>query len=1028
MMRKWTLLLFACFAGFLSANAQQLCGFDKVHLKLKQNNAAYLQKVLDTKTHWVQLQQNINNGLVVTNNGDTIYQMPVVIHVIHTGGVVGSIYNPTDAQLTGMVDYLNQSYAATYAAYPDSSNGGTYFPVKFIMAQRDPQCNATTGIVRVDGSGLAGYTANGVNLDNTNGADEATVKALSNWNHNDYYNIWVVDKIDGANGTAGTFVAGYAYFPGAPATIDGTIMLATQAIAGQITLPHEVGHAFGVYHTFEGGSSTVCPTNNNCATDGDEVCDTDPEMQSVFNCPTGTNPCTGTPFGAIVHNFMDYSSCQDRFTKGQRTKWIYNMLNNRASLLSSLGGLAPGTATVAATCIPTITNAGNTLDVGPVEVKLNDMTATTDGGYTGDGNLVYIDKTCIQRANVQLGQSYDLSVQTGAYAEDVAVYIDYNNDGTFAASELVYSHVGNASNQVHATTITIPSTGVVTCTPLRMRVVADRSSAGMPTACSALAYGQAEDYSVIVQGPSGAAGNTVAIIAGGNPSCNGSTLTFVATPSGTPTAATYKWYINGVYSGTAADTFITAAPVNGDVVTAKIFYLGPCGFDSSVSSNSVTVIRAASVAPIVTIALTTGQNPGCAGQALTFTATPTTGGTAPMYTWLINGNPAGAAQLADSFVTSSLSNGSVVSVQMASNSSCASPSTATSTGITVNFTTITASVTNTMITGINPACAGDVHQFKATPTNGGTAPTYKWYVNGTYTGVTTDTFTTTTLTNGAIVTVKMTSNNTCVGTPLVTSNQIVIVINPTVTPTLAINITQGSNPGCTDTLIVFTATGANLGPNNVYTWYINGVASGVGGPTFPSSTFQNGDVITARVITTGTGCRTTDTAMSSATTLVLGTTPAPPVISFINGQLIADPASAVQWYGPNGIIPGAISITYNPTTQGLYYAVSIGTTGCKSTESNVLLVSLLSIGNYDMSGVTMYPNPAASSLTIDWGGSLVSAQITLYTTTGQKVLTATADHESRKTLNVANLPSGIYFLMLQDATGKTGMVQVQVQH
>jgi len=81
MMRKWTLLLLACFALGLPAMAQRTCGFDKVHLKLRQNSAAYQQKVLDTKTKWVQLQQSINNGLVVTNNGDTIYQMPVVIHV-----------------------------------------------------------------------------------------------------------------------------------------------------------------------------------------------------------------------------------------------------------------------------------------------------------------------------------------------------------------------------------------------------------------------------------------------------------------------------------------------------------------------------------------------------------------------------------------------------------------------------------------------------------------------------------------------------------------------------------------------------------------------------------------------------------------------------------------------------------------------------------------------------------------------------------------------------------------------------------
>ncbi len=76
----------------------------------------------------------------------------------------------------------------------------------------------------------------GVRSQSTTGALEADLKALSLWPANQYYNIWIVSRIDGKDGypgTIGPFVAGYAYFPGAPARYDGTIMLASEAVAGQ---------------------------------------------------------------------------------------------------------------------------------------------------------------------------------------------------------------------------------------------------------------------------------------------------------------------------------------------------------------------------------------------------------------------------------------------------------------------------------------------------------------------------------------------------------------------------------------------------------------------------------------------------------------------------------------------------------------------------------------------------------------------------------------------------------------------------
>lgn len=1034
MIKKLSYLIVVLLAFGSLASAQPRCGFDAIHAQSLANKPAYAQKVSRFNTSWANYNQtstpNLPQGLITNTPFGIVYEIPVVIHVIHTGGAVGTTYNPSDAQLIGMIDYLNATYAATWAGYPDSLSGGTRFPVKFILAKRTPNCGATTGINRVNGSGLTGYVANGINLDQTSGANDPVVKALSKWSNHDYYNIWVVNRIDGMDGTSGTFVAGYAYFPGAGSDIDGTVMLATQARSGQKTLPHEIGHAFGLYHTFQGGSTSVCPTNANCNVDGDMICDTEPQRQSNFNCPSDPNPCTGISYNNVQRNIMDYSSCPDRFTPGQRTRFLSGLLTERASLISSLGLLAPATpAVTAASCIPTIVNAGNTLNAGPVEVKFNDMTATSDGGYTADGNLVYIDRSCIQRANVNAGQTYSLSVSTTGGAQRVRVYIDYNNDGIFGttAPELVYSHDGSSFNELHAANITIPSTGVVTCVPLRMRVVSDRTAANVPTPCGALTTGQAEDFSVNVMGASNTGTISIALTGGTNPSCINTPLTFTATPGGSATSPTFKWYINGIaVTGATATTYTSSTLANGAIITARIFYNGPCGPDSSLS-NAITIQRLTSIVPLVNIALTNGSNPGCVGQSLTFTATPTNGGTTPTYQWFtspdgITWNNTGATT--NTFTTSTLPCNTLVRVVMTSALTCAIPTTATSAPIvyTCSATGNTAIATITQTGGTNPTCAGKPVSFTATVTNPGATPTYSWLINGIATGNTTLNFTTTALKTGDTVQFLMISTNPCVTQKVVLSNKIGVTVIPLDTPSVYVAITAGSNPGCADSLLEFTATASSSFGLTGYSWYLNNV-NVASGTVYGGISFSTGDRISVAVVA-GPGCHVRDTAYSDTITVTRYPTPAAPVISFIGNMLVSN-VSGVQWYGPapSGLIPGATSPSYHPTAPGNYYARVISN-GCPSMPSNILQVSMLTIGNYDLSQVQIYPNPTSGMVMFDWGTKPATGMLSVFTPTGQVIKREPVQNATRKTMDLSAFAAGIYFVVIQDNEGHTGTVKI----
>src|ERR1035437_676106 len=213
----------------------------------------------------------------------------------------------------------------------------------------------------------------------------------------------------------------------------------------------------------------------------------------------------------------------------------------------------------------------------------------------------------------------------------------------------------------------------------------------------------------------------------------------------------------------------------GTVITSPQTVYVYAGTSTSCSDeHSFTVTITTIVTPSVNI--TASVTSICAGSSITFTATPTNGGSAPTYQWQVNGTNV-AGQTGTTFTTTTLNNNDVVTVVMTSNAGCTTTPTATSNPITVTTSSVTPSVS--IAASTTSICAGSSITFTATPTNGGSVPTYQWQVNGTnIPGATSSTYTTTTLANGDKVTVVMTSNANCTTTPIAASDQIAIVVNP----------------------------------------------------------------------------------------------------------------------------------------------------------------------------------------------------------------------------------------------------------
>lgn len=415
-------LILTAFALFFYcvSFSQPICGFDQVHHKL-MNDSSYRKKLLKSEAglrDYISQHKEIFSQKGPRTLSGALYTIPVVVHVVHTGGVVGSIYNPTDVQIQGAIDYLNNVYNGTY---PGTQGVGD-LSIQFVLAKRDPNCNSTNGITRTDGSVLSGYTANGVEA-SIIGVDELNVKDLIRWDPTQYYNIWVVNKIDGNDGTSGTFTAGFAHFPG-NLMYDGTVMLATQMLSGAKTLPHEIGHAFNLYHPFENAadpSSNTCSVNSNCNTDGDQVCDTDPvTLPAGFVCRSGTNICTGTAYNSNTEsNYMNYTSCYTLFTAGQRTRMLASAASvDRISLSTSLGGTAPDVGPTP--CIPKIN----------FEID-NDLLAEAAGATSGCRSYTDYTYHMLIGNSPTITATATLNVSSGTAVEGVD--FDITTNGNFAS-------------------------------------------------------------------------------------------------------------------------------------------------------------------------------------------------------------------------------------------------------------------------------------------------------------------------------------------------------------------------------------------------------------------------------------------------------------------------------------------------------------------------------------------------------------------------------------------------------------------
>jgi PKD repeat protein len=317
----------------------------------------------------------------------------------------------------------------------------------------------------------------------------------------------------------------------------------------------------------------------------------------------------------------------------------------------------------------------------------------------------------------------------------------------------------------------------------------------------------------------------------------------------------------------------------------------------------------------------------------------------------------------------------------------------------ININNTAASVASVSISSNdadNTICAGASVIFTATPTNGGTAPAYQWQVNGSNVGTNSPTYTTTTLTNGQIVTCIMTSNLPGVTGSPATSNAITMTVNA-----IPAAPTAGSNsPVCVGSTINLTATTVS---GATYAW--TGPSAFTSGTQNPNRTGATAAMAgTYSVTATVSGCTSV-----GATTAVVVTTPPVATFSYTGSpycKTAANPSPTFSGGGAAGTFTSTAGLVFvsaatgqvnlSASTAGTYTVTNTRAAAgaCSAvTATATITITTAPVATFSYAGTPYCKTAANPSPTFSGGGvagtfSSTAGLIFVSASTGQVNLSA----------------------------------------
>jgi uncharacterized protein (TIGR02145 family) len=507
--------------------------------------------------------------------------------------------------------------------------------------------------------------------------------------------------------------------------------------------------------------------------------------------------------------------------------------------------------------------------------------------------------------------------------------------------------------------------------------------------------GQAGTYAAIVTGSNGCIGRDTVVLSttpvptvSNSPPlvktiCTGESTNIPLTSS--PPGASFHWTASlssGNVTGFSADSGLVINQVLTNPLATPgivIYHITPK--IGSCSGSKVDYQVTVNPGDSVKVSISASGNNICSGTLVTYTATPTYGGSSPSYQWKVNGVSAGTNS---SLLTYTPVNNDVVScILTSSNTICVFNNPATSNAITM-IVNPQMPVSVSITSSLNPVCAGNTVLFTAHPINEGSSPVYQWKVNGVNAGTNSSTFTYIPVNNDQVNCLMTSSLTVCVTNNPATSNTIIMQVDQN--HPVSLIISPSLNPVCAGNTVLFTALPVNPGLTPVYQWKVNGVNTGTNSSTFTYIPVNN-DQVSCVLTSSLTSCVTNNPAMSNVMTMTVNpnyavsvtiSVPSDTVCQGTSVQLTAHPVNegltpVYQWK-VNGVNTGANSPTfsYSPVDNDVVSCVLTSSyTACTTNNpatSNALSMTVINNLTAGVS-ITAVPNPFCSGNTVNYSAT-----------------------------------------------------------
>lgn len=374
----------------------------------------------------------------------------------------------------------------------------------------------------------------------------------------------------------------------------------TNADCGLRANPNSAATNFNSRTTMTDWSAT---TSGTAATDKVLLSSTIFPVSGLTFAWTPPPSCSGTPnpgntLSSVVNacSGVDFQLSLQNAISGSGVTYQWQTSTDGVSFVNAAGTSTEVSYTVNQTtatyyhCIVTCTGSGISSTSNPIMIGINSAlncycTPTyTTGKTDGDliSNIVITGTTLSNNSGtapvnpsytyftgqpnytgtLQAGSTYNVTISVGTFGnQNVAVWIDYNDDGTFSTSE----RVGYTSTSIDASgTVTFPIS--LSCNPalgihrMRVRDVWNNSGASIDP-CINYGYGETEDYDVTISAASSCPQPSALVV---------SNVTVTnATVSWTIGCAETSWEIYVTLSGNPAPT----ATQNGTVTTTNPYVL-----------------------------------------------------------------------------------------------------------------------------------------------------------------------------------------------------------------------------------------------------------------------------------------------------------------------------------------------------------------------------------------------------------------------------------------------------------------------